>query len=193
MIIEVIEAAFIDAFDADDLKRLARYSLNMSLDRITQASSLDDMVHDLVTWAERADKVTQLVRVAKEITSNAKVNALPDGVRSNAVVVSRMNNSNQGQLEVISVRLELLTQQMKRIALIVEGEDGGNGVRGQSRENAREIAKIKEIVLDIQKAQSNRPHVLEDPKTKRYFVMAVLLISAPVIIEIAKLLHGAIQ
>lgn len=189
MIIEVVESAFLDAFDTNDLKRLARYSLGISLDRITQDGNLENTVHDLISWSEKANKLEQLIRAAKDVTTNAKIASLPDEIVSSNRVVSQMN---QVSLDVVLVRLDLLTQQLKRLANIVEGPNGGNGVQWQSKENAREIADIKKIVLEIKQAQSNEPHVLDNPIAKRYFFIALAFILTPVVIEIGKLIYGAV-
>lgn len=58
--------ALIDGYDRAGLRRMVRLGLDVSLDEITSGATDSDAVFDVIEWAERSDKVPDLIAAAVE-------------------------------------------------------------------------------------------------------------------------------
>ncbi|MFN8463919.1 MAG: effector-associated domain EAD1-containing protein [Caldilineaceae bacterium] len=60
------KTALLDGYDRAGLRRMVRLGLDISLDEITSGTTDSDVVFDLIEWAERSDKVPDLIQAAVE-------------------------------------------------------------------------------------------------------------------------------
>ncbi|MCE7985230.1 MAG: tetratricopeptide repeat protein [Caldilinea sp. CFX5] len=67
-----IEQALLDGFDRQSLSQLVRFELNESLDKIADGANLQSVVFNLIAWAERNDKVIDLINAAYRYNPNNK-------------------------------------------------------------------------------------------------------------------------
>ncbi len=64
-----IQTALLDGYDRAGLRRLVRLGLDTSLDEITSGTTDNDVMFDVIEWAERGDNVSTLIRAAVEHNS----------------------------------------------------------------------------------------------------------------------------
>ena len=62
--LEEIHAALLDAFTHASLRQMVRFQLDQQLERIAVGDSYDEIVFELVEWAERNDRLTDLLHGA---------------------------------------------------------------------------------------------------------------------------------
>jgi hypothetical protein len=62
---EGLHAALIDAFTKEELGRMLHFRMDMRLDHIAGDGNLSKVAHEVISWAERAGRVQELVREAR--------------------------------------------------------------------------------------------------------------------------------
>jgi hypothetical protein len=61
-----IQSALLDGYDRPGLRRMMRMGLDTSLDEVSAGTTDTQVVFDVIEWAERTDKVPELIAAAAE-------------------------------------------------------------------------------------------------------------------------------
>ena len=186
--IERVNRAFADAFTIEELTRLMRFDFNIDLEDISSGNNDKiQVIFDLTRWADKAEKLEQLIRAAKAATTNVQIHALPD-------TISRANKKRMDseQLVLLLFRLEAVEKAVDEIKRIVTGPDGDNGVRSLARDNARKLENIRNTLNRLEIAVSEKPQSFQDIRSKLVFgVILALLAGTFAIVALGSL--GLIQ
>lgn len=102
---QLIFEALVDAYNYETLERMVKFKLGEQLSRIaSNQNDIDDVVFKLVNWAEKNDKVLDLVKGAKEKRPNhSKIKQISDQILNNYYNTSRqpINQNKQHELEFL--------------------------------------------------------------------------------------------
>jgi small GTP-binding protein len=111
--IKILMDALLSAFDFDSLRMVVRFHLDEDLDRIVAGNNFREVVFNLITWAERTDRVEELVRGARaenptNPTLDAAAEALFPSPRERAAETIA-KGTQQPQLPVASADAAVVT------------------------------------------------------------------------------------
>lgn len=161
MTIESVNLALLDAYrDEEELERVVRYGLNVSLASVATGRDFTAIVFRLTDWAERAGRLPELVEAVKEDRpQNQKVQRLDIRAGEQATRQRERERSEAvvGNLELIEYRLGQLDDEVRELRQI-------------SRENALKIDQLRAMV-------DRGPDLLASKSSRALFTAIFLMLA----------------